>query len=279
MTRALRALWIALALLLGTAAVSPPLDALGNEVEAQSRRRRARRPSRPRRPRLTAAQRRAIRRRHRAPSRDEVRRWEAEGPPPLVLRVAGQSASFALTPLGDAGGFEADDLLVARQAFRHRDGTEHDIHPRLLELVYRAARHFRAPYVHLVSGVRAGSPTSRHTQGRAIDMVLPGVSDRRLAAWLRPQGFVGVGLYPTSSFVHLDVRARSYFWSDASGPDQPNRERPMLARQTHRYDAAARRRGDAEPVPDLEVHTEEMEAEAETPTPADEPELDAGVGG
>ena len=31
-------------------------------------------------------------------------------------------------------------------------------------------------------------------------------------------GFVGVGVYPVSGFVHLDVRERSYFWVDTSGP-------------------------------------------------------------
>ena len=41
-------------------------------------------------------------------------------------------------------------------------------------------------------------------------------------------GFVGVGIYPTSQFVHVDVRPRSYFWIDNSGPGKRNRERGIL---------------------------------------------------
>jgi hypothetical protein len=45
-----------------------------------------------------------------------------------------------------------------------------------------------------------------------------------------------------SGFVHVDVRDRSYFWSDVSGPGRRNRERGILgdvARSSDR-DAAAR---------------------------------------
>jgi hypothetical protein len=93
-----------------------------------------------------------------------------------------------------------------------------------------------------------------------VDLVLPGVPDRRLAAYLRPQGFVGVGIYPTSGFVHLDVRARSYFWSDSSAPGQRNRERRILRTLGPRFDRVARSLG-AEPVPDVEELGEDEELE------------------
>lgn len=205
--------------------------------------RRGRRARRPRRPRITAAQRRAIRRRHERAPRGVVTAWLASSPPPLVLRpVRGDEAT--LTPLGDDGGFDADDLALATRALaHHEDGSEHAIEPRLIELVYRASRHFRAPWVVVVSGYRPGRATSRHAHGRAVDFVLPGVSDRRLAAWARTLGFVGVGIYPVSGFVHIDVRERSYFWSDGSGPSERNRERPMLRSSWARADRDAARRG------------------------------------
>lgn len=169
-----------------------------------------------------------------------------------MLRPVHGAARFELVP-DAAGAFSSAMLGLAREAFTsRRDGTSHDVHPRLLELVYRAVSHFEVPYVHVVSGHRDGSATSRHSQGRAVDMVLPGVRDRRLAAYLRRQGFVGVGFYPTSGFVHLDVRGRSYFWLDRSGPGQRNRERAMLRRETYRQDARARRRGEI-PIADVEV--------------------------
>ncbi len=186
----------------------------------------------------------------------------------------------------------AEALSRAELAFAYRiDGTHAPVHPRLLELVYRAARHFRAPFVHIVSGYRSGNPSSRHGQGRAIDLVLPGVTDRRLAAYLRPQGFVGVGIYPTSGFVHLDVRSRSYFWADASGPSQRNRERRIMRTLGPRFDRIARALG-AEPVPDVEdTHeeeadestTEELEAtgseDTEVPGAAEPAEGGAAPGG
>lgn len=219
----------------------------GGSTRSRSGRRRARRP------RLTAAQRDAIRRRHQGANRTRTRAWLRLDPPPLVLHPANGSETVTLIPVD--GRFDEVAMPLAQRAFATREGQTRDIHPRVLELVYRAVRQFRTPYVNMVSGYRAGRPTSRHTQGRAIDFALPGVSDRRLASFLRQQGYVGVGLYPTSGFVHLDVRARSYFWVDSSGPGQANRERAILRDATGRADAAARRRGE-QLVPDIATDIE-----------------------
>lgn len=157
------------------------------------------------------------------------------------------------------GRFDDEQLQKAREAFRDpRGGESADVHPRLLELCYRAVRQFRAPYVYLVSGYRTTRSTSRHNQGRAMDIVLPGVTEERLAAFLRRQGFVGVGVYPNSGFTHLDVRARSYYWIDRSGPDQPSMTAPVRSNEIARNDLAARRRRE-EIVPDLVPSATESE--------------------
>lgn len=214
-------------------------------------------------PRLTAAQRRQIRRWHARATRAEIQVWSRRDPLPIVFRALTARDRFELVPDDAYGTFSGEALERAEQALAYReDGSHHAIHPRLLQLVHRAVRHFRAPWVWVISGYRGGNPRSRHAQGRAIDLVLPGVPDRRLAAYLRPQGFVGVGIYPTSGFVHLDVRARSYFWSDSSGPDQSNRERRILPTMGPRFDRIARNLG-AEPVPDLVEATDDEELEAE----------------
>lgn len=231
--------WVlSLAALLGAVPLVPQgADADRMEV-CQARRRR-----RPRRPRVTAAQRRAIRRRHERAPRTAVTAWLRHDPPPLVLRPV-RGREIHMSPLGDDGGFDAAALAEAAHALaHHEDGSERPIEPRLVELVYQASRHFRAPWVVVISGYRPGRSTSRHAHGRAIDFVLPGVADRRLAAWARRLGFVGVGIYPVSGFVHLDVRERSYFWSDSSGPGEENRERAILRSQWARADRDARRRG------------------------------------
>lgn len=206
--------------------------------------------------------------------------WMQQAPQPLVFRPIARLPSVALIPSED-GTFDAENVSLAAQAFAYReDGSTHEIHPRLLELVYRAVRHFHAPYVHVISGYRSGRPASRHAQGRALDFVLPGVTDRRLASYLRPQGYVGVGIYPTSGFVHLDVRGRSYFWSDSSGPSQSNRERQIMRTLGPRFDRIARALG-AAPTPDAHAQPEQDE-EPDEALHVDESEsalapLDAGV--
>ena len=165
---------------------------------------------------------------------------------PLVLAPidahGGQRVS--LIPARDEGGFsEAQQSQAARAFSPLGRKNPHPISPRLLDLAYRAMRHFDAPLVHLISGYRADRAGSRHTQGRAIDMVLPGVSNEQLAAYVRQFGFVGVGVYPKSGFVHLDVRDQSFFWLDNSLPNERCRPEPMLLGEAKLADAHARDRG------------------------------------
>jgi hypothetical protein len=216
----------------------------------------------------------------RAP-RGLLRAWLREAVHPLVLRPVHGRDVWSLLPDPETGRFDEADLVVAREAFRyHRDNATTDVHPRLLELVYRAVEHFEVPYVHVISAYRTTRPTSRHNQGRAMDLVLPGVSDRGLANYLRRQGFVGVGVYPQSGFVHLDVRERSFFWVDYSLPGRRSRVRRVAAALARRYDRQARARGE-EVVPDLVLGPDadvgdgdesgEGEAEAPVVEPAGEP--------
>jgi hypothetical protein len=167
--------------------------------------------------------------------------------PPLVLAPidAHGGERVTLIPSTDEGGFSEEQQKAAAQAFSPLGRKKpHPVSPRLLDLVYRAMRHFDAPLVHLISGYRADRAGSRHTQGRAIDMVLPGVSNEELAAYVRQFGFVGVGIYPKSGFVHLDVRDKSFFWVDNSLPNERCRPEPTLLGEAKVMDARARDRGE-----------------------------------
>jgi hypothetical protein len=114
----------------------------------------------------------------------------------------------------------------------------------LLDVVLAIAVHFHAPEVRFLSGYRAPRrPGSYHGYGRAIDLVIPGATDEDVASWARGQGFAGVGIYPVSGFVHVDVRERSFFWVDPSGPGQPNRTTGILAGDAAASDARAREQG------------------------------------
>lgn len=99
---------------------------------------------------------------------------------------------------------------------------------RTLQLVYRAAYHFRVDQVEVVSAYRAPGRRREgpHGRGRAIDFKLKGVTAAALAAYLRTLPRVGVGVYThrRTQYVHLDVREQSYHWLDASPPGRTWRE-------------------------------------------------------
>jgi uncharacterized protein YcbK (DUF882 family) len=147
----------------------------------------------------------------------------------------------------DKGAFGAEEIDRAAYVLREaHSGNEHPIEPRVLDVVYRIQRRFDAQEIRVISGYRTprGRSGSNHGKGRALDIVVPGASDEDVAKFAREMGFVGVGVYPHSGFVHVDVRDRSYFWVDASLPGKRNRERGILGDLAKRSDAAALSRGE-----------------------------------
>ncbi len=168
------------------------------------------------------------------------------GRPLLVLQGLNIPDRVELTPRGDRGGFSAEDLDRAAHVMRDHSGNEHPVDPRLLDLVYRIQAHFHAHEIRIISGYRTphGGATSNHGKGRAMDLVVPGASDEEVAKLAREEGFAGVGIYPVSGFVHVDIRERSYFWVDTSGPGKRSRIRGILADVAARSDAQAIARGE-----------------------------------
>lgn len=164
----------------------------------------------------------------------------------LVLQGLNIPDRVVLHPRGDRGGFSAEDLDRAAHAMRDSSGNEHPVDPRLLDMVYRLQAHFKAPEIRIISGYRTprGPSVSNHGKGRAMDLVVPGASDDDVAKFARDEGFAGVGIYPVSGFVHVDVRERSYFWVDTSGPGKRSRIRGVLADVAARSDAQAVARGE-----------------------------------
>src|SRR5258708_20103469 len=76
-----------------------------------------------------------------------------------------------------------------------------------------------------------------------MGLVVRGARDDEVARYARSLGFVGVGLYPRSGFVHLDVREHSYFWVDGSAPGQRGRVVQVYAKAAALADARAIERG------------------------------------
>jgi hypothetical protein len=213
---------------------------------ARERRHKHSRADRPRRePRTPAVspQYEELKRSWHAPWAETENAGETGAPPALVLHpVAKNSIPVVLPPHGAEGGFAPEQLAMAAEAFGSWPGGP-EVSQRLLDLVYHAAQHFQVWHVHLVSGIRHDRGGSRHSHGLAADIVLPGVEDEELAHYFRAQGFVGVGVYTRSGFVHLDVRDRSFFWIDPSPPDRHLKIRPVRADEARLADEAALARG------------------------------------
>lgn len=108
----------------------------------------------------------------------------------------------------------------------HHTNVQHAMNPRLVRLLYQVGRHYPGRRIEVVSGYRhpsvAKNPRSPHMQGLACDFRVAGIRNQDLRDYVR-RSFekVGVGYYPNSSFVHMDVRKdHSAFWIDYSGPGE-----------------------------------------------------------
>jgi hypothetical protein len=136
---------------------------------------------------------------------------------------------------------------------RSSSGAKLAIDPRLASLVAQVSEHFGGRPLHVVSGFRPYSPVqytahSNHNLGRAMDFAVEGVTNTTLRDYCRGFRDAGVGFYPNSTFVHLDVRTGKAYWIDYARPGEPPR-----------YDASTPRpKGDPS---------------------GDEPEAHTGVGG
>jgi hypothetical protein len=99
---------------------------------------------------------------------------------------------------------------------------------RLLTILAQVSDHFGGRPLRVVSGYRTTSwvEESKHPLGRACDFVVLGVPNTVLRDYLRTLDSVGVGYYPNSTFVHLDVREKNTYWVDYAGPGEPPRLTP-----------------------------------------------------
>ena len=183
------------------------------------------------------------------------RRWCP--PPARLLPSPGQSAlpaiRFVNTRTGAAatvrvyaadGAFDEEAAATIDRVAAERDAAPRPLDRRVIRLLVKAAAHFHATEVDLVSTFRdSARGGSRHRTGEAADFSLPGVPATKLAAHLQgvcPGRRSGVYTHPRTQFVHLDVRAESFHWAepprcpDGSGARRgsPTAPRPFATRAT-----------------------------------------------
>ena len=111
------------------------------------------------------------------------------------------------------------------------------VDPRLATLLGMVSDHFGGRTIQVVSGFRPYSPSqytrhSNHNVGRAVDFSIEGVPNTVVRDFCRTFRNAGVGYYPNSSFVHLDVRVGKVYWVDYSRPGEAPRYNSQKAQQT-----------------------------------------------
>ncbi len=116
------------------------------------------------------------------------------------------------------GELDAESYRRLRHLMRClRTTAETPIDPRLIDLLYRISRRTGQKIV-LVSGFRAPmyslATLSYHTRGMAADIRIPGMTPLMVRDLAMSMGVRGIGYYPVSGFVHVDVRDQFTTWID-----------------------------------------------------------------
>lgn len=165
----------------------------------------------------------------RAPSRESTLRSSLKLPAIELWHITSHQ-TFSLRPDVKGGDFSRKQLAALSTFLRcHYTNKRHAMESRLISLIYATARHFNNGRVTIISGYRApkvakmkGNPKSPHKRGVACDFRIDGVAVTELRDYLRRTYHgIGVGYYPISNFVHLDVgRQQDAFWIDYSGPGE-----------------------------------------------------------
>jgi uncharacterized protein YcbK (DUF882 family) len=125
-----------------------------------------------------------------------------------------------------AGRYDPRALKDINHILRdHRTGEVGAVAPDLLDLLHRLCQRFQTPRpFHVISGYRSPETNaalhrqnrgvasqSLHLVGRAIDIRVPGIETGELKTLAVGLAAGGVGYYPHSDFVHVDIgRVRSW---------------------------------------------------------------------
>jgi uncharacterized protein YcbK (DUF882 family) len=148
----------------------------------------------------------------------------------LYSLATGEEADLEI--FNDDGSYDIDELHAADHILRcKRTDDEKPIDPRLIALLSHVYDHF-GKRLEIVSGYRnQRKQTSYHYKGSASDIRIPGVAPKKIAEFAATldAGGMGIGLYPRSQFVHIDVRPPpSYRWLDNArpNPNSPDKRPP-----------------------------------------------------
>lgn len=154
------------------------------------------------------------------------------------------------------GELDADGYRRLRHLMRcQHTGAESPIDPRLIDLLYRISARTHQKIL-LVSGFRAPmysmAKLSYHTRGMAADIRIPGMTPLMARDLAESMGVKGLGYYPVSGFIHVDVRDERMRWIDYG----ENRRDADGAEHGPRRDSTSE---EAEPAEEAAVDLETMD--------------------
>ena len=150
------------------------------------------------------------------------------GPAALALAAPARRAVFNNLHTGETldvayyenGAYVPEALAAVNHVLRDfRNGEVHAIEPKLLDLLTALSATLRASSAYgVISGYRSPQTNamlheqsgqvasgSLHMLGQAIDIRVPGVSSADVRTAALGLAIGGVGYYPTSDFVHVDI--------------------------------------------------------------------------
>jgi LysM repeat protein len=170
----------------------------------------------------------------------------------IEVRLIGRHGHLAPGALADLSKMLRFDPTGARIA----------IDPRLAALVAQVSDHFGGRPIHVVSGFRPYSPVqytrhSNHNAGKAMDFSIEGIPTTAVRDFCRTFRDAGVGFYPNSTFVHLDVRTGKSYWIDTS-----------RAGEAPRYDSPSSQGAADEAARDVEPHPGAVDPPEDVSPPA-----------
>lgn len=147
-----------------------------------------------------------------------------------IARYGRSWEGYVIGPKNQVLGHASNKINFVMGA--REDGPRID--PKLIRLIASISDNFGGREIRIVSGYRTKSfvAASKHKKGKAIDFSIPGIPNEVLRDYLRTIDNVGVGYYPNSSFVHLDVRGYNSYWVDHAGPGEAPRKRPKSTKKS-----------------------------------------------
>jgi len=139
-----------------------------------------------------------------------------------ILSLANPSDHAKVNIYNKDGSYNLDALEEIDQVLKCRRTDESKpMDPQLLTYLSHVYDHFGGKPLEVVSGFRnQRKQSSNHYKGTATDIRISGVSIKTVKAYAETldRGGMGIGIYPRTGFVHIDVRSPpSYRWTDYSG--------------------------------------------------------------